>query len=353
MRKKLIWFAVIAVTAVIMLFTGLFFSPSFLNYKHPVKSDVLIIEAWISPFEVEQAIPMINSDSVTRVIIIGKNYPDDSESMITMFQNDFNETQQTVKNAKGGVWLYTNSSFAFNFMDIPVACELDDSLTIQIKAKGSESAGCFTHFNLVVNGIYHGGAFTTARDSVFPFIIPQPKEGLQSIIIHFDNDLVHQNHDRNLNIISVRIGDIEIEANDQSTLLIKDDGKYSNGFISQADERKNYLIHSGVAPQKITTLSFEPVMRNQTLAAARAFKASSSVHEISSANVVSSGLHSRRTWLTYKRVLGKETQLGVINFEQSDYRKGSREDNILQFQHLIDEASSYLFNWIYLTFGGG
>ena len=94
-------------------------------------------------------------------------------------------------------------------------------------------------------------------------------------------------------------------------------------------------------------------MRNQTLAAARAFKSSPSSHSISSANVVSSGLHSRRTWLTYKRVLGKETLVGVINFEQSDFRKGTREDNILQFQHLIDETFSYLFNWIYLTFGGG
>ena len=175
---------------------------------------------------------------------------------------------------------------------------------------------------------------------------------MQSIIVHFDNDLVHQNHDRNLNIISVKVGDTEIEANDQSTILIKDDGKYSNGFDSQASERKNYLVQLGVSPEKITTISFEPVSRNQTLAAARAFKRSFSSHEISSANVVSSGLHSRRTWLTYKRVLGKETQVGVINFEQSDYRKGSREDNILQFQHLIDEAFSYLFNWIYLTFGG-
>ncbi len=230
---------------------------------------------------------------------------------------------------------------------------MDDNLVISIRAKGSESAGFFAHFNVVINGNFCGGAFSKATDSVFLFVVKQPAEGLQSIVVHFDNDLVHQNHDRNLNIISVRVGETEIDANDQSTLLIKDDGKYSSGFDSQAGEMKNYLVQLGISPEKITTISFEPVMRNQTLAAARAFKASSSLNEISSANIVSSGLHSRRTWLTYKRVLGKETQVGVINFEQSDYRKGTREDNILQFQHLIDEAFSYLFNWIYLTFGGG
>jgi uncharacterized SAM-binding protein YcdF (DUF218 family) len=352
MRKIIKWVVLLFLLVSIAILILLSFSHTFFAFRNPVKSDVLIVEAWISPFEVEQAIPMINSDSVTRVIIIGKNYSDDSDSIIAMFQNDFIETRQTGNNGKSGVWLYTNSSIAFNLMTIPVACELDDSLTIEVRAKGSESAGCFARFNLVVNGIYHGGAFATARDSVFTFIIPQPQEGLQSIIIHFDNDLVHQNHDRNLNIISVKVGDTEIEANEQNSFLIKNDGKYSNGFNSQADEKKNYLIQSGIPSEKIKTFSFEPAKRNQTLASARAFAGSTMFNEISSANVVSSGLHSRRTWLTYQRLLGKEITVGIINFEQSDYRKGTQEDNLSQYLHLIDEAFSYLVNWIYLKIGG-
>ncbi len=78
-----------------ILLTGLFFSRSFLNYRNPVKSNVLIIEAWISPFEVEQAVPLMNSDSVTSVIIMGKYYPDDSDSIFTMFQNKFDNSPPT------------------------------------------------------------------------------------------------------------------------------------------------------------------------------------------------------------------------------------------------------------------
>jgi hypothetical protein len=343
---------VIGLSAIMILLTGLFFSRSFFVFRNPVKSEVLIIEAWIPPFEMEQAIPMINSDSVTRVILIGKNYADNSDSIIAMLQNDYDVTQQTEIKGNAGVWLYTNSSLAFNLMTIPVACELDDSLSIEIKAKGSESAGYYAHFNLVVNGIYYGGTFATARDSVFQFIIPQPLEGLQSIILHFDNDLVHQGRDRNLNIISVKVGDTEIDANDQSTLLIKDDGKYSIGFISLADERKNYLAQLGVPPEKISTLSFEPVKRNQTLAAAHAFIENPFSDDISSANVLSSGLHSRRTWFTYQRLLEKEIPVGIINFDQSDYKKGTGEGDLTEFINLIDEGFSYLVNWIYLTFRG-
>lgn len=353
MRRKLIRVFLIAFTAVIILLTGLFFSPSFLNCKHPVKSNVLIIEAWIAPYEVEQAIPLINSDSVTRVMVVGQTYPDNKNSLSSAVQKHFNNSQPAEKNVKNGIWLFTNSSLAFDLKDIPFTDHSGDSLVIGIRAKGSEAAGYFAHFNLVVNGKYCSGAFTSAVDSVFTFLIDLTSEDLQSIIVHFDNDLVHQNRDRNLNILSLKVGETEIKASDKNTILIKNAGTHSSGFDSQAGERKNYLVQLGVSPEKITTISFEPVSRNQTLAAARAFKASSSLHEISSANVVSSGLHSRRTWLTYKRVLGKETRVGVINFEQSDYRKGIREDNILQFQHLIDEAFSYLFNWIYLTVGGG
>ena len=103
-----------------ILLTGLFFSPSFLTFRHPVKSHVLIIEAWISPFEVEQAVPLMNSDSVSSVMIVGKYYPDDRDSIYHLvFKTQFNNSPQPENNVKDGIWLFTNSSLAFDLMDIP------------------------------------------------------------------------------------------------------------------------------------------------------------------------------------------------------------------------------------------
>ena len=352
MMKKLLNGIIVLVTVLILMVTGLYLSRPFFHYTHPIKSDLLIIEAWISPFEIEQAIQMINSDSIKGVIIVGKNFPDDSDSIVSILSKDFESSSQTEERRGGGIWLLTNSSLAFNLMTVPVACELDDSLNVKVRAKGSESAGHFAHFNLIVNGVYQTGAFTTAQDSTFSFVIKQPSDGLQSVIIHFDNDLVHQNQDRNLNVISIKVGDTEMEANDQNSFLVKNDGKYSNGFHSQTDERMNYLVQTGVHPGKIKTLSFEPVQRNQTLAAANAIRNSSIFTEIKSVNIISSGIHSRRTWFTYKNILGDDIQVGVINFEQSDFKKGTPEDGFSEFLHMADEALSYLFNWLYLSFGG-
>ncbi len=145
------------------------------------------------------------------------------------------------------------------------------------------------------------------------------------MIIHFGNDLVNQNRDRNLNILSVKVGETIIIANEQSTIQIKEAGKNAIGFDSQAGEVKNYLVQLGVPSDKITAISFDPVIRNQTLAAARAFVKSSLSAEILSANILSSGFHSRRTWFTYQKLLGNEIHVGVIHYKQSDFKKGTRE----------------------------
>lgn len=352
MVRKLLFGIIVFISFIVLMVVTLYLFRPFFHFIHPVKADQLIIEAWISPFEIEQAVQMINSDSISRVVIVGRNYPEDSNLIISAFDTDLESGRESEEGRDGGIWLLTNSSLVFNFMAIPVACELDDSLKIEVRAKGTESAGFFAHFNLIVNGDYQSGSFTTANSSIFSFIVKQPSNGLQSVIIHFDNDLVHHNQDRNLNVISVKVGDTEIEANDQCSHLIKNSGKYANGFNSQPLELMHYLVQAGVQPEKISTISFEPVSRNQTLLAARTIKNSPFITEINSVNIISSGIHSRRTWFTYKKILGDDIQVGVINFGQSDFIKGTKAEGFSKFLLLADEAFAYLINWFYLSFGG-
>jgi uncharacterized SAM-binding protein YcdF (DUF218 family) len=349
MRRNLIWVAVFILSAIMVVLIVVFYSRPFFAYTNPVNSDLLILEAWISPFELEQAIPLMKSDSVKRIIIVGQKYPDDRDSILSKTEKLFQPSSLVEEEERGGVYLLTNSSLVFDLKSFTITSQPDDTLLIGIRARGSEAAGYCAHFNLIVNGQYAGGAFASEKDTLYTFAISIPREDMQSIVVHFGNDLVHQNHDRNLNIISLRMNETEIIANESNTLLIKHAGRYANGFLSQADEKKNYLVHLGVPPEKIKVQSFAPVRKNQTLASARTFASNSSINEISSVNIVSSGMHSRRTWLTYQRLLGKKIPVGVINFEQSDFRKGSREDKISQFVNLMEEALSYFINWVYLV----
>jgi hypothetical protein len=352
MKKRLIWLSSIIFSLTLIILIGLFSSMSFFDSVHPVNSDVLIIEGWVPPFELEQAIPLIKSDSISRVIIVGQSYSSDS-NLLSEIQTHFNDLSASHEQSTGGVWLYGNSSLAFDLRKISFAAKKIGSLIIAIRARGSESAGYFAHFNLIINGRNSGGAFTSTVDSVYTFVVDEPKEGLQSLMVHFGNDLVNQNRDRNLNILSLQVNETKLEANPGSTILIKGSGKYSNGFDSQAGEVKNYLVQLGVPPGKITAISFDPVIRNQTLAAARAFAKGSLSAEILSANILSSGFHSRRTWFTYQKILGNEIHVGVIHYKQSDFKKETREGEILEFLDYVDEAFSYSVNWVYLSFGGG
>jgi hypothetical protein len=352
MLRKVIWSAIILLILLITISVVIFFSRPFLENTDSIKSDVLIIESWIQPFEIEQSISIINSDSVNKVFCIGQNYPDDCISVIENAQNHFTSYLSSPVTSSKGIWLYTNSSLIFNLKKLPPETQLNDSITLQIRAKGSSAAGYCSHFNVIANGKFIGDAFTSERDSAYTFQIILKNRELQSLIVRFENDLVQNNQDRNLQLLSVRVGESEIIANEQTTYLIKIPGRFSTGFNSMADEKRNYLTHLGVPANKLYSVPFKPFTRNQTFAAAKAFKDYNSIPEFLSANILSSGVHSRRTLITYQKVLGKNWQIGVISHISSDYKSGSQEKAIVEFLHLVDEFFSYIFNWIYLSVDG-
>ncbi len=92
------------------------------------------------------------------------------------FNLHFSDLTTDDEKGSGGIWLFGNSSLAFNLNNITVNQQTNDSLFIAVRAMGSEAAGYFAHFNLIVNGRYCGGAFTTATDSVYVFGLESPRK---------------------------------------------------------------------------------------------------------------------------------------------------------------------------------
>lgn len=346
MKRILIYLSVF----IVIYSVSLTYCWSFLSLNKPVKSDLLLIEAWISPFEIEQALSVINSDTVAQAIIIGRKYPDNQEQILSLIRGKFITPHSDHAENNDGIWLLTNSALAFNCRQFSHAI-VPDSLYISVTAKGTAALGYPAHFNLVINGKCIAGTFAGAVSKEYNFYIAAPEEGLQSLVIFFDNDVYHgQKEDRNLCISSLKINGAMFIAGTDNTFLIKEYGNYTNGFSSQAAEMRNYLVQLGANPQKVRFIEFDPVKKNQTLAASLAFTHFCKSQNISSVNILSSGLHCRRTWFTYKRVLGNDISVGVINFEPTGYLKGKRSNIISSFLYLNTEAISYLYNWISLTF---
>jgi len=349
MEKTVKRFVLYLAVFIIIYSISLVFFRYFLSLHEPVKSDVLVIEAWISPLDVERALPVINSDSISQVFIIGRKYPDNGEKVKSLVREFFNHIKSIQNKKSGGIWLLTNSALAFDCSSFSQSV-LPDSLHISVIAKGTSALGHPAHFNLVINGHCVAGAFTETSFMEYDFHIPVPTDSLHSLSIFFDNDVYHgKKEDRNLCISSIKINDTIFIAGTGNTFLVKEYGNYTNGFSSQAAEIRNYLFQLGADTKKVRFIEFEPVKKNQTLAASLAFTRYCKSPNISSVNILSSGLHSRRTWLTYKRIMGDDISVGVINFKPAGYLEGKRNNIISSYLYLNNEAFSYLYNWIVLT----
>lgn len=345
MKKKItgILFAII-ILFIILFF---FFSYSFLAISKPIKSNTILIEAWISANELEQiADNYVNSD-IDRILIVGKTkgkpfYNAAHPPKTWKYLNDL----PTGKNNEG-VSLWANSCLIIDPAKYP-NIKPTDSLFLEVKSRGKEAKGRFPMFNLIINGKHFASSFTTNKLESYYFHTPLQNEGLQSIALHFDNDLKTFDEDRNLYIYSIRINDLEIIVNNENATIIRKGERIPSGFSSQAESRGNYLIHLGIDKEIIQTIDYQPSLNNKTLSSALALKAHIDNAPTTSLNIFSSGIHARRTFFTYENVLGEKYSIGIISLETEKINKHNwwkSPDGIII---MMDEIISYFINWIKL-----
>ena len=173
---------------------------------------------------------------------------------------------------------------------------------------------------------------------------------MKTLFVRFNNDLKTDTADRNLQVLAVIVDGRRIEASRPDTRISREMNTVTTGFDSQAEETADYIRHIGVPEGQVHVVVFDPPERNLTLAAARAFREYSSRKELGSFNVVSSGLHCRRTWMTYQKIFGHDARVGVMNFHPEGYSRKSEYGNRPFVLSLADELFSYLATWFELTF---
>ncbi len=324
---------------------------SFLAVNKPVESNTYLLEGWIPFYTLEQVVKLNDSNADAHYLIVGENFESDENKVTEKIHDYFSKLNQGLQKGEDGTWLYANTTLIFNPHDLP-QCTPGDSLTILVKAKGSEAGGRFAHFNLIVNGVSIGGRFTSETNMDYRFKLLVPPSGLTSVFVRFDNDLYLKKQDRNLNVVSIRINNTEIPADKLHSLKIRSLGKSLTGFGSEAEQMADYLIQLGIDPSKITTINFDQVKRDQTLAGALSFKQWLENHNLSSFNIVSSGIHCRRSWVTYKKVLDNGLTIGIISFDPADSAENNWYHEPGYFINFADELFSYVSNWIILEMKG-
>lgn len=335
-------FIILVIAGICILALG-FYLPGFLSVDKPVETKNILVEAWISSYEIEQAVERFDPEPGALLLITGRIFPEADGPewpAVDRGQDD---------HGKQGTWLFANSSLDFR---IPgeLQADLPDTVIIKVQAAGQEAAGRFAFFNLAVNRKSLGGRFTQKELSEYEFFWIRGGQPVNSLHIRFLNDLKMAGSDRNLLVKTVSVNGVLIPADRLNTRITREMNASTTGFDSQAGEVEAYIRAMGVSGDKIRSIEFIPPERNLTRAAAERFREYAIQNNLQAFNVVSSGIHCRRTWITYKKINRDIARAGILNFNADDRKTISEYSDQPYECHLAEESAAYLVNWLQLTF---
>jgi len=210
-----------------------------------------------------------------------------------------------------------------------------------------------THFSVFINDSLITDFTADEKKRKYGITWNKPLAAIDSVMICFDNDYVDSLGDRNLYIKNLIIDEIIIPYQFNSVFdagKIDSKNRVVNNYSSIAEVARNILIGLGVPPSMVIAVPGERTRVNRTLASVVALSGwlKTSGKEIRGINIVSRGIHSRRTWVTYKNILNKSYRIGIISLpESSDKIHGNKK-----FDDLAIEILSYLYYRIILIPSG-
>lgn len=289
-----------------ILFIAILINPEhFLGGSHRVKANVLLVEGWLTQETLEMANQELNDTGYKLIIttgIISKNL-------------------EYCRIPMNGYLIFNTKKFTNNSSGI-------SKHSFGINAR-SEAGGIYlAHFKFYVNDSLIN-EYTTSKESViYKAEWTGDLRNVDSVVVRFDNDLSDGKGDRNLYVKEILIDDsIRIPYQFNSVYDIGlPDGKdiEINNFYSNAELARNRLISMGIDSSRIIAVPANKVVFNRTLTSALAFRSWLKQNNtgITGINILSEGVHARRTWMTYKHILRKTTNVGIISLHENEVVSG-------------------------------
>ncbi|MCD4698727.1 MAG: hypothetical protein K8S16_21050 [Bacteroidales bacterium] len=325
-------------STIIVVIAFLVWTHNFLSFHKPVNTNHYLIESWVSPYEVEEAVSNFRNNPDVLFYIVGKKYDEDTIPKETLSMNRLS--------LEGSIRLLANASIIFR-PNYRLLVPGQDSIQIIIRAKGTKARNLNAHVIVAINGKFTVSFFTANdfRDHIFSVA---SSEKIEMLTISFNNDLHTKTEDRNLEIASIIIDNQNLLNGPYFTT--KEISSRNTGFTSSAYLLANYLHDLGIKKNRIVSIEFEESLKNQTLAGAKAFKSILERDKPPSINLISAGIHSRRTYITYRYFLGSEMEVGIIYYKPIGYKETNWYKNPYGYLELLEEMASYLINYAHLKF---
>ena len=330
MRNKAIrfsfYFLIIAITGVFLYHISKNRIIRYLCYNHPVDSDILVVEGWVSGHTLDLVAREYEEEDYKLILTTGLPM----EPYYLMSEDGF---------------------FEFDLRHYNTILNPGDKISIQLK--GSAVGKIYPHFKIFLNESTIAENYATGRWKDYSYIIDTAVR-MERISISFENDAFFGEEDRNLYIGSLTIPDTVLPARSSSSFIYdqydinRQDPSFA-GFQNVAEVSAYSLTYRGVPENSIIILPALPVKINRTYSSARSVSQwfDSSLAKKSSINIYTENIHSRRTWLIYKNLLkDKGVDVGILSTPlNNDVGQNNKINNL----NILSELTAILFYKTYFS----
>lgn len=220
---------------------------------------------------------------------------------------------------------------------------------VAVKASSELEGENSAHFNLWVNDTIIRDFTADKKRRVYSS--PWNGDAVDSVMIEFDNDRMGRFGDRNLFVKEVILnGKTSIPFLNNSVYDISaldNRNRIINNMNSNSELTAKRLLSMGIDSSKVIAVPGNNVRVNRTLTSALALRdwLKTSGISVKGINIVSNGTHSRRTWLTFKRVLDNSVNVGVIALPDT---RNTGVDGV-GYVKTLRETIAYIYYMLILT----
>jgi hypothetical protein len=297
----------------------------YLSRSQKVKANVMVLEGWLPPEAIQLAYNEFVSNNYEFIITTG-----------------LNTQEYCLVSMDGYLKFYVRDKFA----------GLNDSgrHTIEVYAYSElEDENC-AHFNLLVNNSVIADFFADKKERFYGTSWEGRLTDIDSIMIQFDNDAMGDFGDRNLYVKKILIDkklSVPFQYNSQYDIPSpQGKQKIINNYSSLSEIARFELLSLGLDSSKVIAVPGGNTSVNRTLASALAFRdwlRKSEIH-VKGINIVSTGSHSRRTFMIYNKILDKSFDIGIISLPENNEFM-SRKHKVFK---TLRESAGIIYYWFVL-----
>ena len=213
---------------------------------------------------------------------------------------------------------------------------------IEITAKSKMGGIYQCHFNFYINDSIAADFVTDEHPGKTNLWWKGSLRNIDSLMVQFTNDMFDENGDRDLFVKEIIIDKLMVIPYQHNSVYdigaIGGGNRTYNAYESHPQIIRNKIISFGLDSLKVVALTTKMTTFNRTLVSALAVREwlKSSGLSVKGINVVSRGIHSRRTLITYKRVLNKTKNVGIISLPERVEEASVKNSTLRVFVEMLD-----------------